>query len=175
MSFIIENMSTSFRHNKLIHGFIYSVFEESKNNLLSIYTEECALVFSGKRFDFNSVLLSPEEIDSSKRLNYLPYIQPDIFIFKNNSFLKNLEDNRIAGYPDLIVEIWSESNILVERKFKQYLYSTSPITEHWYIEQNSNIMQCFLGNLELETQSLKNILRTRNGIEFDLRYLQKGD
>jgi len=45
------------------------------------------------------------------------------------------------------------------------------ITEHWYIEQNSNEIICYLGSSRIENQTLSDILVTRNGLKFDLRYL----
>ena len=55
--------------------------------------------------------------------------------------------------------------------FKMNLYATSDITEHWYIEQDSNIVQCYTGKKRISDQNLKNVLVTQKSIEFDLRYL----
>jgi len=53
----------------------------------------------------------------------------------------------------------------------QNLYATSDITEHWYIEQDSNEVICYFGKNRIEGQFLSNILITRGGLKFDLRYL----
>ena len=104
-------------------------------------------------------------------IEYLDYIQPDFMFFKNNLFLENGKKLRIAGQPDLIVEIWSEENTQREKDFKMSLYKTSPITEHWYIDQDSNKVKCHMGGGQLPDQCLTNILKTQKGLEFDLRYL----
>jgi Uma2 family endonuclease len=98
-------------------------------------------------------------------------VQPDFFLFHKNPYIINKRDIRTAGQPDLIVEVWGEEDTKNNRDFKKYLYSASDITEHWYIEQDSNTIKCYLGRNELPDQSLMNILKTQNGLEFDLRYL----
>jgi Uma2 family endonuclease len=85
--------------------------------------------------------------------------------------LCNERETKTAGYPDIIIEVWSKSNDDSERDFKLDLYSSSPITEHWYIEQDSNEVICYFGKERIENQYLNNILVTRNGLEFDLCYL----
>jgi Uma2 family endonuclease len=92
-------------------------------------------------------------------------------IFKSNLYVENKRQTRTAGQPDLIVEVWSDGNQESERDFKKYLYSTSPLTEHWYIEQHSNEVECYIGKNRIGGQSLKEILVTRSGLKFDLRYL----
>ena len=69
------------------------------------------------------------------------------------------------------MEIWSENNFDIARNFKKLLYSTSDITEHWYIEQDSNIVECWYGKNRLSDKNLKDILINQDNIEFDLRYL----
>jgi len=53
----------------------------------------------------------------------------------------------------------------------QNLYATSSITEHWYIEQDSNHVQCYVGKERISDQNLTVVLITQKGLEFDLRYL----
>ena len=39
------------------------------------------------------------------------------------------------------------------------------------MEQDSNEVACYLGRDRIDNQSLSNILATRDGLKFDLRYL----
>ena len=71
----------------------------------------------------------------------------------------------------MIVEVWSESNTVEEREWKFNLYSSSDETEHWYVDQDSNTVKCYFWHNELPDQCLTRILRTQDGIEFDLRHL----
>ena len=41
------------------------------------------------------------------------------------------------------------------------------------MEQNSDTLKCSIGTEKLPEQSLKNVLKTQKGLEFDLRYLAK--
>jgi Uma2 family endonuclease len=119
------------------------------------------------------------DIDSIENKEYfcantileLDYVNPDFVLFKNNPYVENKKQTRTAGRPDLIVEVWSESNAKNDRAFLQNLYATSEITEHWYIEQDSNKVECYMGKEQLPDQYLTNILVTQKGLEFDLRYL----
>ena len=171
MSAALQNMATTTRHNRILRSLSASVYALEKIGRLSAYQEECALVYYGKKWDPSSELIDINIIEDIEILNYFDYVQPDFFIFEKNDYIINQQDTRIAGYPDLIVEVWSINNLAVEREFKKALYASSDRTEHWYLEQNSNKIQCFLGKKKIEEQNLTEILKTINGITFDLRHL----
>jgi Uma2 family endonuclease len=170
-------MATTTRHNRLINTFIGDVLALSRKREIYALQSDCALVYWGQQKEPQlAELIDISKIsDVEKFLNleieYLDYVQPDFMFFKNNLFLENGKKLRIAGQPDLIVEIWSEENTQREKDFKMSLYKTSPITEHWYIDQDSNKVKCHMGGGQLPDQCLTNILKTQKGLEFDLRYL----
>ena len=115
--------------------------------------------------------IKDKEYFSKDVITELEYVKPDFMIFKNNSYISNAKQTRTAGQPDLIAEVWSLGNTDDDRAFLQNLYATSDVTEHWYIEQDSNEVICYLGRNRLENQFLTDILVTRGGLQFDLRYL----
>jgi len=169
-------MSTTRRHNKIINEFIRKISGIDNFDEVDILTSECALAHWGSKrkpddicrlVDVGSV--ANIEHFTKITINHLEYVQPDFILFRNNQFIVNEFETITAGCPDLIVEIWSESNSKPEKEFKFNLYSSSDKTEHWYIEQGSNKVTCFIGKETLPAQSLLNILRTNKGIEFDLR------
>ena len=174
---IIMPMPTTIRHNKITMTISSAVINLLRKNEVHALQEECALVHWGcqKEAKFISLIDIKEIEDISDftkiTINELDYVQPDFVLFKNNSYLCNERETRTAGCPDLIVEVWSESNSKAEREFKLDLYSSSPITEHWYIEQDANEVICHFGGNKIENQSLTDILVTRDGLKFDLRYL----
>ena len=173
----IMPMSTTIRHNKITRTLSNSIMELEKTQQVLALQEECALVHWGdKRKNDLIKLVNIAEIDNTDEfkkitINRLDYVMPDFVLFKNNPYLHNEYDTRTAGYPDLIIEVWSDGNDKAERQSKLNLYATSSVTEHWYIEQNSNEVICYLGNKKIENQSLLNVLVTRGELEFDLRYL----
>jgi len=169
-------MSTSLRHNELSSTFMGDVLHIRRSNTAKAYQEEVALIYSGSPKDAEFIkLINTENInditDFITKMDEYYYVQPDFFIFRDNSYIENKKRTRVAGCPDLIVEIWSANNNEEEKSFKKLLYSSSSITEHWYIEQDSNEVVCYLGGDRLKNQSLFNVLVTRGGLEFDLRYL----
>ena len=174
---IFMEMSTSGRHNRLAGTFFGRVIDFLRKKEAYALSEEGALVYWGEKKEPHLIrLVNVDEIENVDRfkkviIHDLHYVQPDFFMFKKNPYLHNERETKIAGYPDLIVEIWSEDNTPFDRKIKFGLYSSSPITEHWYIEQDSNEVACYYGDKRIESQSLTDVLVTRDGIEFDLRYL----
>jgi len=169
-------MSTSLRHNEISSTFMGDVLNIRRSNTAKAYQEEVALIYSGSAKDMEFVkLINVESIsdvtDFKTKMDEYYYVQPDFFIFKDNKQVENKKRTRVAGCPDLIVEIWSANNSEDEKSFKKLLYSSSPTTEHWYIEQDSNKVECYMGGEQFPDQCLTNILRTRKGLEFDLRYL----
>ena len=170
-------MSSTGRHNRFIMTISSAVIDFLRKKEVYALQEECALVhwgYKGKS-DFKALIKISDIEDTTvfieETINELDYIQPDFLLFKNNTYLHNKNETKIAGCPDLIIEVWSKVNTKVERTFKQDLYASSSVTEHWYIEQDSNEVICYLGNQKNENQYLTDILVSREGFTFDLRYL----
>jgi hypothetical protein len=173
-------MSTTGRHIRISGTFFGTVLDLLRKKEVYALQEECALVhwgYKGKSDLKKLVDVSNTDeigdIDEFVKItiNELDYVMPDFILFKNNKYLHNDRETKIAGCPDLIVEVWSKANLKDEREFKLALYSSSPAVEHWYIEQDSNEVTCFLGRDKIENQSLIDILITQGGIKFDLQYL----
>jgi hypothetical protein len=174
----IFEMGSTPRHRKLLFYLEKSVLDLFERNELSDFSESGSLVYYGNKRNLDSCeLVNIFEIDDTDKfienvMGELSIVTPDYMHFKTNTFISNKRQTRIAGYPNLIVEVWSDDNSGIDRKFKKYLYSTSAVTEHWYIEQDSNIVECYYGNERIEDKNLADILVSRDGIEFDLRYLK---
>jgi Uma2 family endonuclease len=175
-------MGTLGRHNEIITeivGKLFGLIERRRE--IRIWHENYPLVYWGKRTELDALSLVDinqiEDIESFKEnvMTVLRRVEPDFMLFDKNAYIENSaahnKRSRVAGFPDFIIEVWSEENTKADREFKKFLYSTSPITEHWYIEQESNEVECYLGEQVLPKQYLADILRTQNGIEIDLRYL----
>ena len=176
---VIYPMSTTTRHNNLIRQVCADAVARLKELLVlkqaNLFSEEIPLVYWGKGDSWTRLVdidkLEDENYFVAEVMNDLKYVMPDFMLFKNSSYLENERQTRIAGRPDLILEVWSKWNVEEERDFKRGLYSSSEITEHWYIEQENNVVECYKGAVRLPDQNLSDILRSRDGIEFDLTYL----
>jgi len=169
-------MGATARHNELITALLRKILNFVDGGKSKLFHENYSLVYWGNRKELDTLELVDikriKDIENFKEnMNELRRIEPDFMLFDKNGYIENKKRTRIAGFPDLVIEIWSEGNSDMEQEFKKFLYSTSPATEHWYIEQDTNDVECCKGNEVLPAQSLKNILRTQNGVEFDLRYM----
>ena len=170
-------MSTTARHNRIAMTLSGTVLDLLRKKEVYALSEECSLVHWGRKTEPTSLrLVTVSEIEDLSKfkesiIDDLYYVQPDFMLFKNNPYIENKRQTRTAGRPDLVVEIWSDGNSKNDRAFLQNLYATSDITEHWYIEQDSNEVTCYFGRERIENQFLTDILFTRNGLKFDLRYL----
>jgi len=177
-------MATSLRHNKIAQRFIGGAirFEDKSKMEMAYYSESCALVyFKNVMAEIPVQLIDAdlknivEEYGSMEKflqaVETLDFVQPDFMVFQKNPFVTNKSEWKIAGQPDFIAEIWSESNTEREIAAKKALYSTGPNTEHWYVHQDSNIIECWFGGVRLEDKNMAGKLLTKNGIEFDLRKL----
>jgi len=163
-------MATTERHNLFTGTFFGCIMDLVRKAEIKVFHNEGALVYLGTRKDIHRNLIDINNFNV-ECINDLEYVQPDFMLFKDNKFVQNERKTRIAGCPDLIVEIWSDSNTSNERALKKNLYATGINTEHWYIEQDSNIVECYIGEKKTANKSLKDMLITNGGIEFDLRYL----
>ena len=184
MEQILNNMLLEFatfpRHNQLINSLNGSIFNLIKKKEVYTLQENCILVFEGTKFnndpkliDVNSLINANINLHNFQLeiIDKLEFIQPDFMCFKNNKYITGINGLKIVGCPDLVVEVWSVSNNKNEKDWKFQLYSSSDNCEHWYIEQDSNIIKCYKGKEKLTDQNLKNILKSTNNLEFDLRHL----
>ena len=177
MSDIMDNtlrMANFPRHINLVNALVIEIGELFKRKELYPLTENAALVIWNKKYSGDERFVLPQEVEHNiEIIDALDYIQPDFLFFKKNKFVQNKNTLKTAGVPDLVIEIWSISNTREEKEMKFRIYSSSndPICEHWYIEQDNNRVSRWYGTKQLEDDSLNNILITKDGIEFDLRYL----
>jgi len=172
----IKLMATTDRHSDLVDGFTGEMWQFRKRGELVYWSDTVALVYDQHRKLINvNDLNRIQEQELIFKLNTFKHVEPDVMIFKNNAVVSNRKGTRKAGCPDLIVEVWSEDNKATERQSKFEIYSSNPLTEHWYLEQESDIISCYKGSIRLPDQHLKNILKTESGLEFDLRAIQTFD
>ena len=167
----IYQMSTSKRHLAISERLSWCGLNiKSDKSGMYTYGEGAALVHYGhrQRSPHSLRLVDIDELKNVDVIDDLYFIEPDFMLFCNNGHMWNKRETKIAGYPDLVVEVWSDSNTQVDKDEKFLIYSSSDKTEHWYIEQNSNEVQCYLGKKKLENQYLAEVLKTQKGLEFDL-------
>jgi len=171
----IKLMSTTIRHSELVDAFTGDLRPYNRRGELNYWSDTIALVYDENRLiNVNEVPIA-EANKISIQLTKLPYVEPDVIMFQTNAYINNFSGTRLAGVPDLIIEVWSEDNDAKHRDKKFAIYSSSELTEHWYIEQRSDIVKCYKGSNRLPDQHLQQILKTQSGIQFDLTDKITGD
>ncbi|MCL1986366.1 MAG: Uma2 family endonuclease [Firmicutes bacterium] len=175
----LDNMLTTIRHSQLLSKLTHEIMDktgELHTNKILLGRTSLSLVYYGNLTSSNAKLVDlAKETDNlqcfATKIDNLSYIQPNLFLFQQNKWAKNTRNTRFAGYPDFVAEIFSESNKEPERQAKKQLYGSSPITEHWYLTQDSNIVERWLGKNRLEDLTLEKILVTQYGLKIDLTRL----
>ena len=170
------NMAALPRHGHIVSTFFANIFSLFKEKKVYALQEQHALVFYGKKWSKEERLVDVSALENAGEfkslvIDELDFVQPDFMMFKDNPFLQSANTLKTAGVPDLVVEVWSRSNTHEERGMKHSLYSSHGKCEHWYLTHDSNKVECWLGKSEMKPQALTDVLVTRHGIEFDLRYL----
>jgi len=167
------SVSTTNRHSRILMTLSNSVVGLMRTREAYALQKGCNLVYSnqGVKSLIDVSAIKDTKTFREETMNNLDYVQPDFILFNGNWRLCNLEDTKIAGCPNLIVEVWSPEDTKEERDFKFNLYSSSPTTEHWYINQDSDFVKCYYGADHISVQKISNVLIAMCGVQFDLRYL----
>jgi Uma2 family endonuclease len=76
--------------------------------------------------DLGEVLQAPVDV----YLSEYDVVQPDL-VFVAKERLGIIEENRIRGGPDLVVEILSPSSLKFDREIKMKLYARHGVREYW--------------------------------------------
>ncbi|MCL1988987.1 MAG: hypothetical protein FWG64_13605 [Firmicutes bacterium] len=172
----IFNVETPPRHallNGKLSSTVIDKFEEEINQGTKNYgSSNICLTYFDETIEGASLvdLSQLDDIDYfiENEISDLHYVMPDIFLFDKQPFVTNKTGVKIAGFPDLIIEIWSPGNSKTHREFLHNLYQTSPVTEIWHLTLNSNIVHRWLGKKRLEDTTLLEIMESRTGLKFDL-------
>ncbi|MCL1988094.1 MAG: Uma2 family endonuclease [Firmicutes bacterium] len=173
----IYDMAVYPRHSKILEriGNVMGIDYSSQlwTNSMALYRENSALAYKGdlrffegfpspQLYNVNDNFISEDLLAESR------FVQPDYMIFYENKVQESDKTYKMAGCPDLIIEVWSNSNTADDRLRLCSLYSTSETSEFWQFEQNSNTVLCSKGKNNLPSQSLTNLLFTQNGLKLDL-------
>ncbi|MCL1987007.1 MAG: Uma2 family endonuclease [Firmicutes bacterium] len=166
-------MSTPHERHTEMTGYIYGMlFILSLKQELYVKKEDKALCYEPNPLNSDlPMLIDVESIKDATELNRLDTFIPDILMFDKNKKMFSESTTKVAGYPDLIIEVWSPWNKKGEKLQKKIAYSTGKNTEHWYLTQNSNKIECWFEDKQLPNKSLKKVLTTQGGLQLDLREL----
>jgi Uma2 family endonuclease len=69
-------------------------------------------------------------------------VQPDV-IFIAKERLNIVKDERVEGAPDIVVEVLSPSNWLVDRRDKFKIYAKAGVHEYWLIDPKARTIELY--------------------------------
>ena len=174
MDIVLMGMGTTKMHRKITKRIANQLlYLESHNK--EVIKEDCDLTYYGKRseggylVDISQIADVQNFVDNV--ITQLNTVNPDIMLISDEKIIYSKNGVRVAGFPDLVVEVWSDSNTPYEINFKKTLYSTAPTTEQWYINQDSPVFERYIGEEKLTALDLREIVHTKDGYAIDLREL----
>ena len=170
---VVYQMSVMPKHG-VINGRFESVltikYGKAVLQRLKMYGEGNVRLAYGGDFQSGAYLFDVNTI-SEEQIAEFDYIMPDIFLFDQQPFKTSKSGITTAGFPDLIIEIWSDGNKLSRRKELHSLYMTSPVSEVWYLNQENTLIERWYKQRQLPNLDFRELIQTQNGLEFDLRDL----
>ncbi|MCL1999549.1 MAG: Uma2 family endonuclease [Turicibacter sp.] len=169
---ILEMSAPRERHSELTSTLFGELYILSLGKKFYLRKEDRGLVYQkhcGNGDIYSLVDVTDDEITADV-IEELGYIIPDILLFDKNPYLLSKSATKLAGFPDLVIEVWSASDTKYIKAIKHTIYATGN-TEHWYLTQKSNKVECWLGREKLKSQNLSNVLKTQAGLAIDLREL----
>ena len=92
-------------------------------------------IFNTKR---GLVLTAPIDVVFSEGMN----TQPDVLVLLKEH-LDRLQEKRILGVPDLVVEIISPSSATYDRLVKHTIYEQAGVPEYWLVKPRSQSIEVF--------------------------------
>ncbi|MCL1987899.1 MAG: Uma2 family endonuclease [Firmicutes bacterium] len=169
-------MSVSRRHDDILTDLLGELYVAGYKKSSHFSKEGRDLVYNDNFADNTAKLIDISKLTDinyfkNKSISSLEYVVPDFILFKENEYIENKKGTRTAGRPDLVVEVWSDGNDDIDILNKQNLYASSPVTEFWQIEQDSNIVKRSIGKTQLKSLSLTEDLYTESGITVNISHL----
>ncbi len=71
-------------------------------------------------------------------------VQPDLLFIAADRLSEILTEDNVQGAPDLIVEILSPSNWLVDRREKFEVYQEAGVREYWIVDTDQRLVEVFV-------------------------------
>ena len=102
-----------------------------------------------KKNSIGEIFLSPLDVVLGEHNTY----QPDLlFILESNK--KIIEDTKINGTPDMVVEVLSPSNAYYDLVIKKKIYESSGVKEYWIVFPYEQSVHQFVLNDQTEKYEL---------------------
>lgn len=166
-------MGTTVRHMEILDVFTeFSNQKKRQDPTIKTGREQIALVENGGELIDVSAYTELGIQTIREVMSTMDHSYPDFMIFKDNPVIINEKRTRFAGIPDLIIEVWSESNPKPDRERKRKMYRT-PQSELWEINQDSPVIICWKKEGKMYEQHMDQTVKTPWGEALDLTELAR--
>ncbi|MEO6845044.1 MAG: Uma2 family endonuclease, partial [Ginsengibacter sp.] len=91
-----------------------------------------------RKNNIGKVLIAPTDVRFSKE----NILQPDILFIKNENLFK-IKEKRIAGAPDLVIEILSPSTSQLDYEEKKSIYERFGVSEYFIVDPGSKSVDSY--------------------------------
>ncbi len=101
-------------------------------------------------------------------------VQPDL-LFIEKSRYSIIQEKRIVGAPDLVVEVISPSTAYIDLKYKKDLYENSGVKEYWIVDPQDHSIEIYYKELDdfiriqKSSKEGKVISRVLDGLEINIK------
>jgi Uma2 family endonuclease len=85
------------------------------------------------------VRLSPFDVELSPQ----NVLQPDLFVLLNDH-LDRVQDKKLVGAPDLVVEVDSPGTAAFDRLTKSDIYASAGVAEYWIVNSERRTVEVFV-------------------------------
>ena len=123
--------------------------------------------------DVGIVLAAPTDVQFSR----FDIVEPDVVVvlYENGQIV---QEKRIVGAPDLLIEIISPSSAVRDRKRKAALYALNGVQEYWIVDPKAQtvVVQVLQDGEFVRTEQAEGTARSTvlNGFEVSLSRLFRG-
>lgn len=120
-------------NNKLIMSPAPNIRHQEILNEINI-----EISFFLRKNNIGKVLIAPTDVRFSKE----NILQPDILFIKNENLFK-IKEKRIAGAPDLVIEILSPSTSQLDYEEKKSIYERFGVSEYFIVDPGSKSVDSY--------------------------------
>ncbi|HLY60250.1 MAG TPA: Uma2 family endonuclease [Terriglobia bacterium] len=121
---------------ELIHGEVHVTPSPTTRHQWVLHHLDYSLTTYVQRQNVGEVWVAPLDV----RLSDNTAVQPDL-IYVSNARAEIIQENFIAGSPDLVVEILSPSTAAHDRATKLRIYADAGVPQVWYIDPKAKTVE----------------------------------
>lgn len=92
-----------------------------------------------KQANAGKVRIAPCDVELASNV----VVQPDVFIVLNEH-LDRIEESRVIGAPDLVVEVISPGTATYDRNNKYHAYARAGVPEYWLVDPTSRTVEALV-------------------------------